>query len=475
MENDPTVSVKKGSEVELTIESLAYGGRGIARINNFVIFVKNAIPGQRVRALIYKKKKGFAKARPLEILEESEFAVAAPCPHFQYCGGCTFQQLDYNQQLRQKEQQVVDIYRKQLGLKDFKVANIIPADPIYHYRNKMEFSFSRRRWVLPDEPEDSDRDFALGLHIPGRFDKILDIQDCYLHPKLGNEILNTVRTLAKEQGLKPYDQKTHIGFLRHLVLRFGLNTDQFMINIVTSYENPDLLDPLVEKLMEKFPQVTSVINTINTKKADTAYGDYELLYHGSPTIQEELDGITFEISSTSFFQTNTSQAKRLYGAVKSAAKLTGKEIIYDLYCGTGTIALSLSTYAEEVHGFELIDTAVEDAMLNAVSNGIDNCYFYRSNLDTFFKHSRFRQKLPDPDVIIIDPPRDGMHRNMAKFVPKWLARRIVYVSCNPTTQARDIGILIQSGYSLRDVTMVDMFPHTPHIETVAVLELEDIQ
>jgi 23S rRNA (uracil1939-C5)-methyltransferase len=474
MENGPTVTVKKGNEVELIIESLAYGGKGVARINNFVIFVKNAIPGQRVRALIYKKKKGFAEARPLEILEESEFAVDAPCPHFQFCGGCTFQQLDYEQQLSQKEQQVVDTYRKQLNMKDFKVAGIIPADPIYHYRNKMEFSFSRRRWILPDEPEDSVRNFALGLHIPGRFDKILDIRDCYLHPKLGNEILNVVRTQAKKQDLKPYDQKTHIGFLRHLVLRFGLNTDQIMINIVTSYENPDLLNPLVEKLMEKFPRATSIINTINTKKADTAYGDYELLLHGTPTIQEKLNDMIFEISSNSFFQTNTTQAERLYETVKSAAKLSGEEIIYDLYCGTGTIALSLSAYAGEVHGFELIDAAVEDAMRNAVSNGIVNCFFYRSNLDTFFKHSKLRQELKDPDVIIIDPPRNGMHRNTAQLVPKWLAKRIVYVSCNPPTQARDIGILVRSGYSLRDVTMVDMFPHTPHIETVAVLELENM-
>jgi 23S rRNA (uracil1939-C5)-methyltransferase len=465
-----TATLKKGTEVNLTIESLAYGGKGVARIDNFVIFVKNAIPGQTVRALIYKKRKGFAEARPLEILTESADAILPKCQHFTYCGGCTIQQLDYAKQVLQKAQQVVDIFQRQLGLSDFKINEIVPADPIFHYRNKMEFSFSNRRWILPDEPEINHPDFALGLHIPGRFDKILDIKECLLHPALGNEILNVVRDLALKYKLKPYDQKTHIGFLRHLVLRFGSMTNQVMVNLVTSFENPDLLEPLVSGLLEKFPGINTLINTINTKKADTAYGDYEIVLHGSGTIFDKIGQLEFEISSNSFFQTNSYQAAKLYDKVKQAAALKGDEIVYDLYCGTGTISLSLASEAKAVHGFEMISTAVEDAMRNAVSNGIGNCYFHKSNLDTFFKHSRTDLNIDDPDVIVIDPPRQGMHKDMTEIIPKWNANRIVYVSCNPTTQARDIDILLQSGYKLGSVDMVDMFPHTPHIETVAMLE-----
>jgi 23S rRNA (uracil1939-C5)-methyltransferase len=462
--------VKRGAELELTIESLAYGGKGIARINNFVIFVKNAIPGQTVRALIYKKKSGFAEARPLEIIKESQDTVDPKCRHFAYCGGCTIQQLDYSKQVEQKAQQVVDIFQRQLKQTEFRLNNIVPADPIYTYRNKMEFSFSNRRWILPDEPADVKRDFALGLHIPGRFDKILDIEECLLHPSIGNDILNAVKDYALKNQLKPYDQKTHIGYLRHLVLRFGLKTDQIMINIVTSYENSDLMDPLAVMLREQFPDVTTIINTINTKKADTAYGDYEIVLHGSGTIIDKIGPLEFEISSNSFFQTNTHQAEKLYELVQQAASLTGKETVYDLYCGTGTISLFLAENAGVIHGFELISTAVEDALRNAVANGIGNCHFYRSNLDTFFKRSRTDLKIDDPEVIIIDPPRQGMHRDMAEAITKWKAKRIVYVSCNPTTQARDIEILLHADYELRSVDMVDMFPHTPHIETVALLE-----
>ena len=231
---EPTV--KKGQEYELTIESLAYGGKGIAKVDGFVVFVKNAIPGQKVRALVYRKRKGFAEARPLEVLVESSFKVDAPCEHFAFCGGCTFQQLDYAEQVNQKKQQVDDLFRRQAGIADFSVDKVIAAEEQYHYRNKMEFSFSNRRWTLPDEGDDTERSFALGLHVPRRYDKILNINECHLQPKLGNEILNAVKEKARELKLKPYDVKTHNGFLRHLVMRFGHNTGDMMVNLVTSYE-----------------------------------------------------------------------------------------------------------------------------------------------------------------------------------------------------------------------------------------------
>lgn len=462
--------IKKGEILELEIESLAYGGKGIAKVNDFVIFVKDAIPGQKVKALVYKKRSGFAEARPVEILEESKDYTKPKCQHFNYCGGCTIQQLEYDKQILYKVQQVKDAFQRLAGIEKVQIDDVIKSEQIYNYRNKMEFTFSNRRWVLPNEDEDVKKDFALGLHIPGRFDKILDIQECHIQPALGNEIINFVRDKAIELKLKPYDAKTHIGFLRHLVLRFGVNTKELMINIVTSYENTDLLIPLVDSLVSKFPHVTAVINNINTRKADIAFGEYEIILHGEPLITEKLNKLQYEISANSFFQTNTFQAEKLYDAILKGAKLTGRDIVYDLYCGTGSIALFLAKQAKVIFGFEVIVSAVEDAQQNAILNNIENVHFSKANLDTYFKNKGNQKELPNPEVIIVDPPRAGMHEDMVKYLPKFDAKRIVYVSCNPTTQARDLGILISKNYKLMHTTVVDMFPHTPHIETVAVLE-----
>ena len=463
-------NIQKDQEVELTIDSLAYGGKGISKVNGYVVFVKNAIPGQKVRALIYRKKKGYAEARPLEILEESPHVVEAPCEHFAFCGGCTFQQLDYAEQVNQKKQQVEDLFRRQAGIADFTMDNVIPAEQQFHYRNKMEFSFSNRRWITPGEPENAETDFALGLHVPKRFDKILDINACHIQPELGNEILNVIKKKAKELKLKPYDVRTHIGFLRHLVIRFGKLTGDLMVNLVTSYENPELIQPLADEIKEQFPQVTSIINNVNTKKGDTAYGDFETLLHGSPTITEKIGELTFEISSNSFFQTNSIQAEKLYEAALAGAELTGEEIVYDLYCGTGSISLFLAQQAKEVHGFELNTSAIEDATRNAITNRITNVRFHKANLDFFFKKGKTHKDLPGPDVIVIDPPRAGMHKDMVKALPEFGAKRLVYVSCNPTTQSRDVALLMENGYELKKLTIVDMFPHTPHIETVGILK-----
>lgn len=468
--------IKKGEILELTIESLAYGGKGVAKVDDFVIFVKNAIPGQTVKAFIYKKRSGYAEARPVEVIKESPNYTVPLCEHFKYCGGCTFQQLNYDEQIEQKKQQVIDAFQRLAGLDTVKIDKVIPSNTIYNYRNKMEFTFSNRRWILPDEPKDAPQGFALGLHIPGRFDKILDINECHIQPKLGNEIINFVREKAIELKLKPYDQKTHIGFLRHLVLRFGVKTDEMMVNIVTSYENTDFLFPLVNGLVKKFPQITSVINNINTRKGDTAFGEYEIIMHGEPIITDKIGDLTFEISANSFFQTNTLQAEELYQAVMDGAELSGKETVYDLYCGTGSISLFLAQKAKEVYGFEMIASAVEDAARNAAANDIDNVQFFKANLDTYFKgfvsFSNFTKKfkISKPDVVVIDPPRAGMHEDFVRYLPKFGAKKIVYVSCNPTTQARDLKILFVKGYKLTKATMIDMFPHTPHIETVVVLE-----
>lgn len=461
------MSVKKGDELELTIESLAYGGKGVARVDDFVIFVKNAIPGQKVRALLYRKKKGFGEARPLEVLSESKHAVDPRCNHFLTCGGCKVQQLDYDEQVEQKRQQVENIFRRQAGIEDFEIDGVVPADQVFNYRNKMEFTFSNNRWVLHGEPEKAERDFALGMHIPKRWDKILNIDECHIQPQLGNEIINKVRSLAKELNLKPYDQKTHNGFLRYLLMRFGQNTGDILVNLVTSYENSDLLQPMVNGLIESFPQITTIVNNINTRKSDVSFGEYELHLHGKPTLEEKIGDLTFEISANSFFQTNTGMAEKLYQTALDGAELSGEEVVFDLYCGTGSISLFLAQKAKEVHGFEVIVSSVEDATRNAIRNGIGNAKFHVANLDNFFKFG-VGKKYPKPDIVVVDPPRAGMHKFMTNYLPKFEAKKIVYISCNPTTQARDTEILQMKGYALKRLTMVDMFPHTPHVETVGI-------
>ncbi len=458
-------SIMRGSEIELVIESLAYGGMGLARKHNFVIFVKYAIPGQKVIARIHKKRKGYAEAHVLKVLSESPDATNASCGHYWICS--KLQNLSYKRQIDEKVSQVEDAFRRIGGLSNFTLEKVREAEAIYHYRNKMEFTFSPNRWVLDSEPEGVDRSFALGLHIPGRFDKILDINNCYIQPEIGNRILSVTRDVClSNRELRPYDPKSHIGFLRFLMLRYGMNTQDLMVNIVTAYHDIDKLTPLTDALLKEFPEITSLVNNVNTRKADVAFGESETLLYGEPSIKEKLGDLTFEISANSFFQTNTGQGEILYQEIKDATNLKGDEILYDLYCGTGTIGLYLSKKAKKVFGFEVIRSALDDAEKNAVRNNISNIVFVKANLDTFFKSGQLPKRVPKPDVIVVDPPRAGMHEDMTNYLPKLGARKIIYVSCNPTTQARDAKILNAYGYRIISSTMVDMFPHTPHIETV---------
>jgi 23S rRNA (uracil1939-C5)-methyltransferase len=463
------MDLKKGQEIELTIEALAYGGKGISRHDNFVIFVEKSIPGQKVLAYIYRKKKDYAEARIIEILSESSSFTNPKCIHFSTCGGCKAQQLDYAEQVNQKKNQVQHIFERQAGINDFIIDKVISAEPIYNYRNKMEFTFSKNRWILEDEPDNVESNFALGMHIPKRWDKILDIQECHLMPEIGSQIINYVRELAKEFALKPYDQRSHIGFLRYLVFRFGQNTNDLMINLVTSYEDLDSLIPLVSKLTNRFPSITSVVNNINTRKADVAFGEREILLHGEPIVNEKLKNLTFQISSNSFFQTNSFMAEKLYEVILDGANLKGEEIAYDLYCGTGSISLFLAQKAKFVYGFDIIVSSIENAEQNAIINNIENVEFNVANLDKYFNNNK-SSRYPKPNVVIVDPPRSGMHKKMTQYLPKLNAETIVYVSCNPSTQARDTKILQLNGYDLVKLTVVDMFPHTPHIETVGIFK-----
>ena len=467
MVND-SIFIKKGVELEIEVQSLAYGGMGLAKVDDFVVFVKNGIPGQRVLVLIYKKKKGFAEARIIKVLKQSPLAAEARCDHYWICS--KLQTLSYEEQLKEKEKQVVDAFQRIGGFTDFTINGVRSAENKYNYRNKMEFTFSPHRWILESEPEGVDSSFALGLHIPGRYDKILDINTCHIQPDIGNKILGIAREVClKNLDLKPYDPKTNIGFLRYLMLRFGVKTNQLMVNIVTAYDDINKLSPLIDTLLKEVPEITSMVNNVNTRKADVAFGEFENLIFGNSFIEEKIGNLKFEISANSFFQTNTYQGKVLYDEVLKIAGLNGDEIVYDLYCGTGSIALYLASKAKEVYGFEVIRSSLENAEKNSLINGIDNVHFLKANLDTFFKSGQLPRRIPKPNVIVVDPPRAGMHPDMSGYLHKLKAEKVIYVSCNPTTQARDVKILNYNDYKIKNSVMVDMFPHTPHIETVMLL------
>ena len=467
MVND-SILIKKGVELEIEVQSLAYGGMGLAKVDDFVVFVKNGIPGQRVLVLIYKKKKGFAEARIIKVLKQSPLAAEARCDHYWICS--KLQTLSYEEQLKEKEKQVVDAFQRIGGFNDFKINTVRSAENKYNYRNKMEFTFSPHRWILESEPEGVDSSFALGLHIPGRYDKILDIDTCHIQPDIGNKILGIAREVClKNLDLKPYDPKTNIGFLRYLMLRFGVKTNQLMVNIVTAYDDINKLSPLIDTLLKEVPEITSMVNNVNTRKADVAFGEFENLIFGNSFIEEKIGNLKFEISANSFFQTNTYQGKVLYDEVLKIAGLNGDEIVYDLYCGTGSIALYLASKAKQVYGFEVIRSSLENAEKNSLINKIDNVHFLKANLDTFFKSGQLPRRIPKPNVIVVDPPRAGMHPDMSGYLHKLKAEKVIYVSCNPTTQARDVKILSDNDYKIKNSVMVDMFPHTPHIETVMLL------
>jgi len=461
------MAVKKGQELELEIEQVAFGGKGIARVEGMAVFVDQAIPGDRVRARVVKKKKSYAEARTLALMAPSGQRVEAPCPYSGVCGGCKWQFLGYAHQLLYKQQHVQEALEHIGLIKDVAVHPALPSEQIFGYRNKMEFSCATQRWLMPDEmgKEGVDAGMALGLHVPGTYFKVLDIEACLLQQPLGNRLLADVRNVIQSSGLPVYGLKTHQGFWRFLVLRHSVARDQWMVNIVTAAEHQATLQPLADRLMERYPQVVSVVNNVTARKAGVAFGEYEVLLAGEPVIVDAIGACEFEISANSFFQTNTRGARRLYDTAKAYAGLTGREVVVDLYCGAGTIAIYLSDQAGEVVGLEVVESAVDDAVRNCRRNGIENCRFVAG--DIRFTLARLDVK---PDVMIIDPPRAGMHPDVVKQVLAIAPQKIVYVSCNPSTMARDLA-LMKEAYRVAEVQPVDMFPHTFHIESVARLSL----
>ncbi len=471
-----TSSIKKGKEVTVKIEDLAFGAQGIARVDDFVIFVDRAIPGQTVQVRIQKKKKTHAQARILRVLEPSPLEQEPECVHFGACGGCSLQHMVYKEQLAAKERQVFDSLRRLGKLDQFITEPILPSPDPFYYRNKMEFSFSRKRWLSPQEIESGvkglqDDGLFLGLHAKGFFDKVINVHDCKLLAPLTNDIVESTRKFALQSGLPAYSTHDHSGFYRFLIIRHCKNTSDLMVNLVTHDHDTHIAQAYRRLMTDRFPQITSLINSTTQSWASVAFSEEEYLLAGKSTVLEKLGNLTYEISSNSFFQTNTRQAKQLYDLVLDYAGLSGQENVYDLYCGAGSISLYVSGQARKVIGFEAVEQAVHDAERNSRRNDIHNCEFLAGDLrDLLNDTTQVIEQYGKPDVMIIDPPRSGMHPKTVQAILALNPNRIVHVSCNPTTLARDLAVLCQEQYKLTRVRPVDMFPHTAHVEVITLLE-----
>lgn len=476
--------MKKGTILDLEITGYAFEGKGIAKflkdssdyeeeLKKFVVFVKGTYPGDKVAARISKIKKSYAEAKLLNILSPSKYRTTPKCSYHGVCGGCHQQDLEYEQQLKFKEEQVREIFERIGGFKQVEMLPIISSEKEYFYRNKMEFSFARKRWLTPEEistmQEISDRDFAVGLHIPGLYDKVLNINRCFLQSELSNGILNFTREFFQTEAASIYSTLDHEGYLRNLVIRQSARTDDVMVNLVTSHENERLFINYNESLISKFPQITTVVNCINLKKALVAIGDYEKVFYGSGYIYDLIGEFKFRISANSFFQTNTFQAEKLYQTALEFSAFKGDETVYDLYSGAGTIPIFITKHVKKIFGFESIQSAINDAQVNIEINTVNNFTPILADLNKSFLPIVETRNLSKPTVLIADPPRSGMNPKTVKDVLTLLPEKIVYLSCNPSTQARDIKLICAGGYQLEKMQPVDMFPHTFHIENVALL------
>jgi 23S rRNA (uracil1939-C5)-methyltransferase len=461
------MKLRKGHTVELNIEKMAYGGRGIARLDGFVIFVRGTVPGDRILARIFKKKKDYAEAALVELLDASSDRIETACPYAGYCGGCQWQHVAYEKQLVFKREHIKEPLERIAGLKDVMVRPLLPSENIFGYRNKMEFSFSDRRWYLPHELpfKEKSEGFALGLHVPGIYHKVIDMAACLLQQQMGNDILREVGQYVKESDVPVYGLKSHKGFWRYLTIRHSAAFDQWMVNLVTSEENASIVQPLADRLCRKFAGVKTVVNNINGRKASIAVGEKEKVLRGDGFINDKIGPFSFRVSANSFFQTNTSSALKLYEQVLRCADPKGTEKVLDLYSGTGTIPIFLADRVRSVTGIEISQSATADADRNALENGVRNCRFVCGDIREKLGGIGFK-----PDLMIIDPPRAGMHKDVLAETMALGPQRIIYVSCNPTTLARDLETMVED-YELKEIQPVDMFPHTFHIEAVAKLSL----
>jgi 23S rRNA (uracil1939-C5)-methyltransferase len=455
----------------ISVTDYAAQGKAIAKHDGKVIFIENAIPGDIADIQFTKNKKDWAEARIVTLKKPSNDRLAAFCEHFGTCGGCKWQMLPYQKQLAFKQQEAAQHLWRIGKVPTEKMLPIVAADADKYYRNKLEFTFSNKRFLTADEIGTAASNLAntLGFHAPRVFDKTIHIEQCYLMDDINNKVRNTVRAIADKHNFSYYDIKEHTGWLRNMIVRYS-STGQLMVNICIGFEHENHTNKLMEELLKAVPEITTLLYTINTKWNDTIYDIEPKVYFGPGFITEKLGNFEFIISPKSFFQTNTKQAEKLYDVAKDFAGLTGNEIIYDLYCGTGSIGIHLSQHAKKIIGVELVADSIKDAKKNASLNNLTHTHFFDGDVinicnDSFFDtHGK-------PDVVITDPPRAGMHEKLVNKLLDIAAPTIVYVSCNTATMARDI-LLLSEKYDIEKTQPVDMFPHTHHIECVAKLTLK---
>ena len=469
---------KKPILEQVRVEGIAAEGKALARVDDKVVFVPGVAPGDVVDIRITRKKKSFMEGVAIHFHEYSKDRVEPFCEYFGTCGGCKWQHLPYPLQLKFKQQQVVDNMERIAKVELPEIQSIIGSKNDILYRNKLEFTFSDTRWLTKDEIENSDalNRNGLGFHIPGRFDKVLDIEKCYLQEEPSNKIRNWLRAYAIKNDLPFYNLKTHEGYLRIAIIRTA-TSGQSMVILQVAQDKPEWLTPLLDALIAEFPEVTSLNYVINIKRNETFHDLPVHNYSGEPFIEEYMtiqenkpEKLIFQIGPKSFYQTNSTQAYELYKIARSYAGLTGSELVYDLYTGTGTIANFVAHQAKKVIGLEYVEAAIEDAKINSSINKITNTDFYAGDIKDLLNEA-FIDNHGKPDVIISDPPRAGMHPDVIKMLLRVAAPRIVYVSCNPATQARDLALLDEK-YKVVKLQPVDMFPQTHHVENVALLELK---
>ncbi len=459
----------------LRIESTGDKGVGVARHNGKVVFVEGGVPGDLADVLVFKSRRDYAMARYQRLLEPSPLRDRPFCKHFEYCGGCRWQHVQYGAQLDFKQKVVEDAIARIARLEAETVHPIMASPQQRFYRNKLEFTFSELRWLTPEEiekdevPEDRR---GLGFHVPGAFDKVLDVEECWLQDALQDRIRNSIRAYAFDKGLPFFHIREQRGWLRNLLTRNTMN-GEWMLILSVFFEDEPAMQAIMDFLHEKFPEIDTLIGVVNPKKNDTLYDLEFRTYYGKGYITEQLDKVKYRIGPLTFFQTNPAQAIQMYRRVKEMAGLKPSDRVFDLYSGTGSIALYLADACAAVLGIESIPEAVLHARKNAELNGIDNCTFLAGDMKELFGESFFAAH-GSPDVVITDPPRAGMHEKVCRQLLHSGARRIIYVSCNPATQARDLAILAGK-YRLSEIQAIDMFPHTYHVENIALLELRDHQ
>jgi len=470
------MNIKKGTQLIVTISDISTEGKGIHKTEEgFVIFVDKLIPGDKALVEITKKKSSYAEAKLLELNEKSATRIEPPCEHFGTCGGCKFQYLPYQNQLDYKHKVVVDAFERIGGFTIPEIPAVIGSDDFYNYRNKMEFSFSDDKWYDVRPEIKPVPDFALGLHVPRFYTKVLDVEKCFLQSPLSNDILNLTREYFKAKGISIYSTKTHSGFLRFLIIRQSKNTDDIMINLVTYDYDEQLIRDYTNLIRTNIPEVTTFINSFSTRKAQVAVGEDSEIIFGNGFIIEKLNNqirdLSFKISPNSFFQTNTLQAGKLYSIGMEFLEPNKNDIVFDLYCGTGSISLFIADKVKKVTGVELVEDAIDNAKENAKLNNIENVEFVLSDIKDYIKKE---SSLGDINLaatkIILDPPRSGLHPDICKILSETSFEKIVYISCNPVTQARDIAAICSAGnYSIEKIQPVDMFPQTHHVENVCLL------